>query len=106
MKAKDTAMSREEIKEWVGCMSQPHGHIAVLEQVAKRQAEITGTIMFKAGMREVMEWINSHQLGLRIGQDLQTVAGNECPINDNISYILLPYLEWQAFLKKNGLEGK
>jgi hypothetical protein len=49
------------------------------------QAEIS----FKAGMKEVVEWINAHAKDDRI--ELIT------------KFIPISELDWQAFLKENGL---
>jgi hypothetical protein len=50
----------------------------------------------------VVEWVETHQQGLYVGQDMQIVAGNDCKYGD-VSHLLLPWLKWQANLKEWGL---
>ena len=53
----------------------------------------------EAGRREVTDWIMSHQDGMMAGQDVQTVAGNDCTYG-NTSHLLVRWLELQTKLKE------
>ena len=51
------------------------------------------------GIKEVIEWIMSHQDGMMAGQDVQLAAGNECKYG-NTSHLLVRWLDWQSKLKE------
>ena len=53
----------------------------------------------QAGIKEVVEWVMSHQDGFMAGQDVQVVAGNECTYG-NTSHLLVRWLEWQSKLEE------
>jgi len=89
MKAEDTVMK----KKWMNKQVQIDQDNLLLEQ-----AEIS----FKAGIKEVFEWIMSHQDGMIAGQDMQLAAGNECKYG-NTSHLLVRWLDWQSKLKEWGL---
>ena len=78
MEAKDTVMSDAELMSW---------HLRPLEcrrAIALAQAEITASVFSeegrKAGIREVVKWIQYHLPDYEFGD------------------------EWQAFLKEKGIE--
>ena len=83
MEAKDTVMKGQQAlairKEIKGDIDK-----SWLNECCVRQAEIS----FKAGMREVVEW----------------VKGKDHPAN--ISQIHITKQDWQAFLKEKGIEVK
>ena len=79
MEAKDTVMAREQLKEITFCrISGRYG------RVAEAQAEIS----FKAGTREVVEWLKERQ-------------GNWC--DECGTVIVIELEEWRAKLKEWGL---
>ena len=53
----------------------------------------------KAGKQEVVEWVMNYHQGLLVGQDIQTVAANNCKYGAT-SHLLMPLLDWQAKLKE------
>ena len=88
MKAKDTVMKASElisiqrVQEAAGTYDNPRLPLALA--VAKAQAEITWDIAHKAGIREVVEWIENRSILANRG----TAHGQE----------------WQAKLKEWGIK--
>lgn len=80
MKAKDTLMSREELEQ-----VYRDGLIGWWLRIAQAQAELS----FRAGIKEVVEYIHQHLIDPRVTGDLKTT--------------ITPW-EWQAKLKEWGIE--
>jgi len=125
MEAKDTTMSPIKLSEVIQHFPDwdlNRGNKFIEElctYVAKAQAVITfsagykqrkkeenpvvlGTD-YKAGIRLVADWVNSHQDGILEGQDVQDVAGNSCKWGLT-SHLLLRLLEWQDKIKEWGID--
>ena len=90
MKAKDTVMSDAELFEiWDERLVLPSNAIILQRNTAQRQAEIS----FKAGMKEVVNWIKSNS--------------KDALIRDSAPQMFMTGFakwEWLVFLKENGLE--
>lgn len=91
MEAKDTVMSGAEM--WnVTVGTSFWSEERKRREVAKAQAEITWPIAFKAGIREVVEWIKTQQLP------------KEYQAEEYIGLSVIPDKFWQAKLKEWGIE--
>ena len=109
MEAKDTLMSNKQLIELRKlCESpvfkagqEPDGEIAFMavdttrlyRKIAQAQAEIS----FKAGIREVVEWVKKGTIMQRMDRDSRFFTANKETI-----LFGLPYKEWQAKLKEWG----
>jgi len=95
MKAEDTMLTDKELM----IILEQHGYTSEkMAIVRKAQAKTS----FNAGIREVVEWVMSHQDGMFAGQDIQDVAGNDCKYG-NTSHLLVRWLDWQSKLKEWGI---
>ena len=93
MNWEDTVMHIEDL-----CGNRLPRTYSEMKMNLDKQAEITWSIAEKAGIKKMKDWIETHQCGLCIGQDMQDSAGNTCKYG-NTSHLLLPWLEYQAFLE-------
>jgi len=87
---KETVMSIPEIEK---CFSNnvPLGAIPTLN----KQAQITGDIAEKSGMKKVVDWVKANADLERGDRDVGLCFED---------YLWFDYHDWQAFLKENGLK--
>ena len=74
----------------------------LLTLVAPRYYEALREVMeeqYKRGIKEVVDWIQNNIECIAVGQDVQTVAGNNNKYGQH-SHIYVRWLEWQAKLKE------
>lgn len=87
MEAKDTVISDEEIKKIGAHLSNP-------KSILKARLEAQAEISFKAGIEEIVGWIQTHQ-----SCDITPVTFNRKSVE---FCVLIKNKEWQAFLKGKG----
>lgn len=87
MEAKDTVMSNEDILDKLRELSDDHW-AKVLDDIHYYERELQAEISFKAGIKEVVDWINSNWFYASCGD------------------MYLHGDKWQAQLKEWGISSK
>lgn len=85
MEAKGTVVHAD------GCAT----NLGVIGATCNCGAELQAEISFKAGIREVVEWILAHSQLERCGPDVMAYF---------IDYLAIDYPDWQAKLKEWGIK--